>query len=135
MPYILRFSYVGSIYTYSSYIFILDLSLDHQVLSFFVSYYHLYFKVYFCRMWILLLQLSFDFLFAWNAFFHPLTFILENVSLDLKWVSCRYHRDISWFYIKSTNLCLFVGVFNPFTCNYWYVCIYCHFLTVLDFFL
>ena len=33
--------------------------------------------------------------FAWNMFFHPLTFSLY-VSLGLKWVSCRQHN-------KKTN--------------------------------
>ena len=56
----------------------------------------------------------FCFPFTWNIFFHPLTFSL-NVSLGLKWVSCRQHIYGSCFYIHSVSLCLLVGAFNPFT--------------------
>ena len=52
--------------------------------------------------------------FAWNIFFHPLTFSLY-VSLGQKWVSYGRHICGSWFYIHSANLCLLVGAFNPFT--------------------
>ena len=58
------------------------------------------------------------FLFAWNIFFHPLTFSVY-VSLELKWVSCRQHIQIcvcvcvcvcvSCFCIHSASLCLLVG--------------------------
>ena len=37
----------------------------------------------------------FCFPFAWDIFFHPLTFSLY-VSWDLKWVSCRQHIYGSW---------------------------------------
>ena len=64
----------------------------------------------------------FYFPFAWNIFFHPLTFSLY-VSLGLKWVSCRQHIYMyiyihiymSCFCIHSASLCLLVGTFNPFT--------------------
>ena len=56
----------------------------------------------------------FCFPFAWNIFFHPLTFTLY-VSLGLKWVSCRQQIYGSCFYIHSVSLCLLVGAFNPFT--------------------
>ena len=56
----------------------------------------------------------FRFPFAWNIFFHPLTFRLY-VSLGLKWVSCRQHIYGSCFYIYLVSLCLLVGAFNPFT--------------------
>ena len=52
--------------------------------------------------------------FAWNVFFHPLTFSLY-VSLGLKWVSCRQHIYRSCFCIHSASMFLVVGVFNPFT--------------------
>ena len=50
---------------------------------------------------------------------HPLTFNLE-LSLGLKWVSCRQHIDGSCgffvcFIIYSDILCLFIGAFSPFT--------------------
>ena len=56
----------------------------------------------------------FCFLFAWNIFFHPLTFSLY-VSLGLRWLSCRLHIYGSCFYIQSASLCLLLGAFNPFT--------------------
>ena len=57
----------------------------------------------------------FCFPFAWNMFFHPLTFICLYVSWGLKWVSCRQHIYGSCFWIHSASLCLLVGAFNPFT--------------------
>ena len=56
----------------------------------------------------------FCFPFAWNMFFHPLTFSLY-VSLGLKWVSCRQYIYGSCFCIHSPSLCLLVGALNPFT--------------------
>ena len=52
--------------------------------------------------------------FAWNIFFHPLTFSLY-VSLGLKWVSCGQRIYGSCFCIHSTSLCHLVREFNPFT--------------------
>ena len=52
----------------------------------------------------------FCFPFAWNVFFHPLTFSLY-VSWGLKWVSCRQH-------IYGSSLCIHsvcVRAVNPFT--------------------
>ena len=40
--------------------------------------------------------------FAWNIFFHLLTFRL-CVSLALKWVSCRQHIEESYFLIQSAT--------------------------------
>ena len=51
----------------------------------------------------------FCFPFAWNIFFHPITFSLY-VSWDLKWVSCRQQIYGSCFCIYSASLCLLVGV-------------------------
>ena len=59
-------------------------------------------------------QAFFCFPFAWNIFFHPLTFILY-VSLGLKWVSCRQHIYQSCFCIYSASLYLLVEAVNPFT--------------------
>ena len=56
----------------------------------------------------------FYFPFAWNIFFHPLTFSLY-MSLGLKWVSCKQHMYRSCFCINSANLCLLVGALNTFT--------------------
>ena len=57
----------------------------------------------------------FYFPFAWNIFFHSLTFSLY-VSLGLRWVSCRH----TWHGIWVLFLYLFrqsvsFGAFNPFT--------------------
>jgi len=65
----------------------------------------------------------FCFLFAWNIFFHPLTFGLY-VSWGLKWVSCRQHIYGSCFCIHSANLCLLVEAFLP---GYPF---YCHIVVV-----
>ena len=56
----------------------------------------------------------FRFPFAWNIFFHLLTFSLY-VSLSLKWASCRQHIYGSCFCIHSASLCLLAGSFNPLT--------------------
>ena len=98
--------------TYNCYIFLLDWSLDHYVVSF-IS----------CNLLILRSVLSdmriatpafFCFPFAWNIFFHPVTFGLY-MSLGLKWVSCRQHMYGSCFCVHSASLRLLVGAFNPFT--------------------
>ena len=85
-------------------------SLDHYVGSFFVSCNRLYFKVYF--VWYEYWYSRFP--FAWNIFFHPLTFSLY-VYLGLKWVACRQHIHGSCFCIHSAILCPLVGAFNPLT--------------------
>ena len=90
----------------------LDWSLDHYVVSFLLSHNSLYFKVYSDMR--IATPAFFCFPFAWNVFFHPLTFSLY-VSLDLKWVSCKQHIYESCFYIHSESLCLLVWGFNPLT--------------------
>ena len=97
---------------YNCYIFFLDWSLDHYVVSFFVSCNSLCFKIYFSDMRIAT-PVFFSFPFAWNILFPPLT-ISVYVSLGLKWVSCRQHIYGSFFHIHSASLCLLVGAFNPF---------------------
>ena len=57
-------------------------------------------------------QAFFCFPFAWNIFFHPLTFSLY-VSLGLKWVSCKQHIYGSCFCVHSASLCHLVGAFSP----------------------
>ncbi|XP_073665603.1 cerebral cavernous malformations 2 protein isoform X3 [Tursiops truncatus] len=59
----------------------------------------------------------FKFPFAWNIFFHPLTFSLY-VFLGLKWVSGRQHIYGFCVCIHSASLCLLVGAFNLFTFKY-----------------
>ena len=103
--------YVGCIDIYNCYVFLLDWSLDHYVVSFLISC-NLYLKVYFvwyedCYSSFLLLPI------AWNIFFHPLTLSLY-VFLGLKWVSCRQYVYVSCFCIHSASLCPLVGAFNLF---------------------
>ena len=106
-------SYVGYINIDNCYVFFLDWSLDHYVVSFFVS----------CDIFTLRFILSdmriatpafFLFPFAWNIFFYPLTYSLY-VSLGLKWVFCSEHVYRSCFCIHSATLCLLVAAFHPFT--------------------
>ena len=89
LSYVLRCSYVGCTDIHNCYVFLLDWSLDHYAVSFLISC-NLYFKVYFSGMKITT-SAFFCFPFAWNMFFHSLTFI-PYVSWGLKWVS--YRQDI-----------------------------------------
>ena len=91
----------------------LGLTPYHYLVSFLISC-NLYFKVFFWSDMRIATIAFFCFLFAWNIFFHPLSFSLY-VSLGLKWVSCRQHKYGSCFCIHSASLCLFVGAFNLFT--------------------
>ena len=111
--YVLRCSYVGCINIYNCYIFFLDWSLDHYVVSFFVSCNSLYFKVYFFLIWELLLQLSFH-LHLHGIFFPSPHFQSVCVSRSEEGL-CRQHIYGSCFCIHSASLCLLVGAFNPFT--------------------
>ena len=56
LSYVLRCSYVECIDIYNCYVFLLDWSLDHHVVSFLIFCNLLYIKVYFCLIWGLLLQ-------------------------------------------------------------------------------
>ena len=113
LSYVLRCSSVGCIDIYSCYVFLLDWSLHHYVVSFLISCSHLYFKVYLSDMRIAT-PAFFCLPFSWKIFFHPLTINLY-VSLGLRWVSCREHIHGSCFCIHSASLCLLVGAFSPFT--------------------
>ena len=108
----LRWSYVGFIYIYNSYIF-LGWTFDHYVASFLVSYNILNFKVYFVS-YKYCYSSFFCFSFSWNISFHPLTFIWY-VSLEMKWVSWWQHIYGSHFGIHSASLCILIGAFSPFT--------------------
>ena len=96
--------YVRCIDIYNCYIFLLDWSLDHYVVSFLISCNLLYFKVYLSDMRIATPQF-FCFPFAWNIFFHLLTICLF-VSLGLKWVSCRQHIWV-YFVLSIQPVCFF----------------------------
>lgn len=84
---------------------------------FFVFFYSLWFKV--CLIWKITLSIAipvfFWFPFAFNVFFHPLTFS-PYISLALPTVCfCRQHIDESWFFIHSATLCLLIEAFSSFT--------------------
>ena len=113
-------SYVGCTDIYDCYVFLLDWSLDHYVVSFLIACNLLYFNVYFDTR--IATPAFFCFPFAWNIFFHPLTFSLY-VSWGLKWVSCRQHIYGSHFCIHSTSLCLCLH-FNYHLCikEYFFTC-------------
>ena len=55
----------------------------------------------------------FWFPFAWNTFSHCIIQSMQ-VSLRLRWVSCRQHIYTSCFCIYPASLCLLVGAYNPF---------------------
>ena len=68
LPYVLRCFYVGCIYIYNCYVFFLDWSLNHYVVSFTVSCNGLYFTVYFiwyeyCYPCFLLISICMEYLF------------------------------------------------------------------------
>ena len=104
--------YVGCIDIYYCNVFPLKSSLNHYVVSFLISCTILYFKIYF--VWYKDCYSSFLFLpICMEHNFPPLCFSLE-VSLGLKWVSCRQHIYSSCFCIHSASLRFWVGAFNPF---------------------
>ena len=109
LSYIMWYSCVVCKYTYNCYIFFLDLSLHHYVVSF-LSFFFIFKPI--------LSDMNIDtptffwLPFTWNIFFHHLTFSLY-VSLDLKWVSCRQHIYGSCVHIHSA-VCFLAGEFNPF---------------------
>ena len=71
----------------------LDWSLNHFLVSFLISY-NLHFKVYFFFDIRIATQAFFCFPFAWNIFFHPLTFSLY-VSLGLK-LMAPHSSTLAW---------------------------------------
>ena len=60
--------------------------------------------------WSVILACSFLFIC-----FSVYMFSFFNVSLGLKWVSCRQHVYGSCFCMHSATLCFLFGAFNPFT--------------------
>ena len=75
LSYILRCFYVECIYIYNCFIFFLDLSLDHFVVSFLVSYKSHYLK-YILSDISIVTPAFFSFPFAWDIFLHSFTFSL-----------------------------------------------------------
>ena len=117
LVYLLECSHVGCIYTFNNkncYIFLLDLSFDHYVLSILSFLTVFILKSILSYMIIAIIAYSW-FPFAGNTFFRSLTFSLY-VSLDLKQVSQREYIIYGFYFpICSTSLYLLIGVFNPFT--------------------
>ena len=73
LSYVLRCSYVGCIDIYNCYVFLLDWSLDHYVVSFLISCNILYFTVYFvwyedCYSSFLLLPICMKYIFPSSHF-------------------------------------------------------------------
>ena len=87
---------------YSCYILFLDWSLDHYVVSFFVSVAVFILKYLVCDKSIADSGF-FWFPIVWNTFSHPLTFSL-CVSLGVIWVSCQQVINRSYFCIHSVSL-------------------------------
>ena len=102
LPCILKCSYVGYIYIYSCSVF-LDWSLDHFIVSFFVSLNSIYCKVYFFSDVCIATLASLWIPLPWNDFLYPLPFNLY-VYLDLKWVSCSQYIYGSCLCIHSVTL-------------------------------
>ena len=80
---------------YNSYVRLLHWSLELYVVSFFISYNLLYFKVYFvwyddCYFSFILLLICMEYIFPSSQF--------QYLCLGLKWVSCRQHIYGSCFF-------------------------------------
>ena len=99
-------------YIYSCHVFLLDWSLDHYVVSFFISCNLLYFKV--CFVWCEDCYSSFLLLPICMQYIFPSSHFQSICILRLKSVSSRQHIYGSCFCIHSSSLCLSVGTFNPF---------------------
>ena len=98
---------------YNCYVFLMNLSLHHYIVTLFVSCYSFWLKVY----------------FVWNKYSYPCPLLVSIVmkifflpftlnlcmSLKLKWIPCRQHIFGSCFLIHSTTLHLLIGEFNLFT--------------------
>ena len=118
-------------HVYNCYIFFLDWSLDHYVVSFLASYSSLYFKKSNLSGMSIATPAFFWLTFACYTFLHPLSFSLY-VSIDLNWVSCRQHIYGSCFCIQPASLCVLFGTFKVVTNMYVLIAIL---LIILDLFL
>ena len=103
LSYVLRCSCVGCTDIYNWYVFLLDWSLDHYVVSFLVTFFLL-------RTILSDMRIGTPAFFCFHLhgiyFFHPLTFRLY-VSLGLKWVSCRQHIYIGLIFLSIQPVCVF----------------------------
>ena len=89
LSYILWCSYVGCICIYDCYIFFLDWSFDHYVVTFLSLFTAFVLKSILSAMSIATPAFFWS-LFAWKIFFQSFTFSLY-VSLVLRWVSWRQY--------------------------------------------
>ena len=96
---------------YNCCIFFLDWSSDHYVVSFFVSFHGLYFKLHLFDMSIAIPAFFWS-PFVWNIFFQPFTFSLY-VSLVLRRVAFRKHIEVLFLYPFS-QFYLLVGTLESF---------------------
>ena len=115
-PYVFGCSYVGCIYIYNVYVFLVASSLEYYEVTFWVPFYGTFFWSLPCLIWILLPGLLFPFPFIWNICFQVFTFSLCR-SFVLRWVSCRQHMCGLCFLIHSFILCVGIGARNSFTFN------------------
>ena len=88
LPYILRCPYVECMNIYNCYVFFLDWSHHHYVVSFFVSYNIIYFKVYFvwnkdCHSGFLLVSICMEYLFP---SFNFQSACVSRSQTFLKWI-------------------------------------------------
>ena len=91
----------------------MDSSLEYYEVSFWVSFYGLWFEVYF--VWCKYCSPAFLPLHLLGILvIQPFAFSLCR-SLFLRWVSFRQHICGPCFFIHSTTLCLLIGALNPFT--------------------
>ena len=98
LSYVLRCSYIGCIDIYNCYVFLLDWSLDHYVVSFFISC-NLYFKVYFvwyedCYSSFLLLSICMEYIFPSLTLVYMCLevwswFLVDSIYMGLVFVSIQ----------------------------------------------
>jgi len=97
------------IYIYYCYSLLVSRPSYHYIMTFFVSQYSFWLKVYF--VWD---KYRYPCFFLPGTFFFcPFTFS-PWVPLKLKWISFRHHIVGSCFFIYLATLCLLIGEFKPF---------------------
>ena len=113
MLYIAWCSYVGCMYIYKCYVFLLDLLLYHHVMSFFAYYYSHCFESILSAMSIVISAL-FLFPFAWNIFLHPGTFslcvsyevsLIGNIQI---WLIFSHIQPLYVFWLEFSQLTLII---------------------------
>ena len=110
----LRCSYVGCIDIYNCYVFLLDWSLDHYVVSFLISCNLLYFKVYFvwyedCYSSFLLLPICMEYIFLPSRF---QSICVLRSEVGFLWTVFIW---VLFLYPFSQSVSFGRSIFNPFT--------------------